>query len=109
MPVADVLLAVAAAGRCLASDLIGMGDSGKPGIVYTIDDHAWCLGVWFDALVEGVPGAYRRPYPTRQSRLPLLQWPRAMPHGHRGRGDAGTRAAWLSITTRETHGLTPTG
>jgi haloalkane dehalogenase len=22
---------------------------------------------------------YRRPYPTRQSRMPLLQWPRAMP------------------------------
>ncbi|MFB9839376.1 haloalkane dehalogenase [Actinoallomurus acaciae] len=160
-----ILPAVGASGRCLAPDLIGMGDSGKPGIAYTFHDHARYLDAWFDALgldqvvlighdwggalafdwaarhpgrVRGVaftetivkpmswedfpagarplfesvrtPGVgeamvldqnvfvegslprtvarglseedldvYRRPYPTRESRVPLLQWPRAMP------------------------------
>jgi haloalkane dehalogenase len=160
-----ILPTVGASGRCLAPDLIGMGDSGKPDIAYTFDDHARYLDAWFDALgldrvvlighdwggalafdwavrhpgrVRGIaftetivkpmswedfpatarplfesmrtPGVgetmvldqnafieqalprtaarglsdedlevYRRPYPTRQSRLPLLQWPRAMP------------------------------
>lgn len=160
-----VLPAVGDPGRRLAPDLIGMGDSGKPDIEYTFDDHARYLDAWFDALgldsvvlighdwggalafdwaarhpgrVRGIaftetivkpmswqefpegahamfrsirtsgvgeamildenafieqvlPGTvatrlsdddldtYRKPYPTRSSRLPLLQWPRAMP------------------------------
>lgn len=37
-------------GRCLAPDLIGMGQSGKPDIVYSYDDHARYLAAWFDAL-----------------------------------------------------------
>lgn len=37
-------------GRRLAPDLIGMGDSGKPAIDYTFDDHARYLDAWFDAL-----------------------------------------------------------
>ncbi|MEV4601931.1 haloalkane dehalogenase [Amycolatopsis sp. NPDC049253] len=160
----EVLPAVGG-GRLLAPDLIGMGDSGKPPLAYTFDDHARHLDAWFDALglgeivlvghdwggalafdfaarhpgrVRGVaftetivkpltwaefpaagrelfralktpgvgermvlddnvflrellPGSvsralapadsqeYLRPYPTRESRLPLLQWPRAMP------------------------------
>lgn len=160
-----VLPAVGTSARCLAPDLIGMGESGKPAIAYTFEDHARYLDAWFDALglgevvlaghdwggalafdwaarhperVRGIaftetivkpmswddfpesarplfasmrtpevgeamvleenlfieqalPGTvarglsaeeldvYRRPYPTRESRLPLLQWPRAMP------------------------------
>jgi haloalkane dehalogenase len=152
-------------GRCLAPDLIGMGDSGKPPIAYRFADHARYLEAWFDALelhdvvlighdwggalafdwasrhprrtrglvfMETIlrpmswddlpeaarplfrslrtPGmgeglaldqnvfieqalpatvatglsdedldAYRKPYPTRDSRLPLLQWPRQLP------------------------------
>lgn len=152
-------------GRGLAPDLIGMGESGKPDIGYSFDDHSRYLDAWFDALglddvvlvghdwggalafdwaarhpdrVRGVaftetilkpmaweefpeagrdlfralktPGvgetmmldqnvfleampdmvarltaadlaAYREPYPTRASRLPLLRWSRAMPLG----------------------------
>lgn len=160
----NILPAVSASGRCLAPDLIGMGESGKPDIAYTFGDHARYLDAWFDALgldrvvlighdwggalafdwaarhpgrVQGIaftetivkpmsweefpagarplfesirtPGVgetmvldqnfneqalmrttvrgltdedlavYRQPYPTRQSRTPLLQWPRAMP------------------------------
>lgn len=161
----QILPAVGEPGRRLAPDLIGMGDSGKPDIAYTFDDHATYLDAWFDALgldrlvlighdwggalafdwaarhpdrVRGIaftetivkpmaweefpegarplfesirtPGVgetmvleqnafieqalprtiarglsdeemdtYRRPYPTSQSRIPLLQWPRAMP------------------------------
>jgi haloalkane dehalogenase len=161
----NVLPAVGDPGRRLAPDLIGMGDSGKPDIDYTFDDHSRYLDAWFDALglddvvlighdwggalafdwatrhpgrvrgiaftetivkpmswqefpegahalfrafrakgtgeamilddntfiEQGLPGtvatslteadldAYRKPYPTRESRLPLLQWPRAMP------------------------------
>lgn len=161
-----VLPAVGDPARRLAPDLIGMGDSGKPDIAYTFDDHARYLDAWFDALglddvvlighdwggalafdwaarhpgrVRGVaftetivkpmswqefpeggrelfrsiktPGvgeemmldqnmfiemfsgsvatpltkedhdAYRKPYPTRESRLPLLRWARSMPLG----------------------------
>lgn len=162
----DVMPAVGA-GRLLAPDLIGMGESGKPEIAYTLADHARYLDAWFDALglrdvilvghdwggalafdwaarhpdrVRGIaftetivkpmsweefpeggrqlfrairtdgvgeamilddnafieqalPGSvasplaqgdldvYRKPYPTRESRLPLLAWPRSMPLG----------------------------
>lgn len=34
-----VMPALASFGRCIAPDLIGMGDSGKPEIQYTIQDH----------------------------------------------------------------------
>ncbi|GAA5187193.1 haloalkane dehalogenase [Rugosimonospora acidiphila] len=159
-----VLPAVGDPGRRLAPDLIGMGESGKPGISYTFDDHARYLDAWFDSLgldrvvlvghdwggalafdwaarhpervravaftetilkpmtweefpegahalfraiktpgvgekmmlddnafIELLPAtvvrqldeadldAYRRPYPDRGSRLPLLRWARAMP------------------------------
>ncbi|MEU7791010.1 alpha/beta fold hydrolase [Amycolatopsis sp. NPDC049159] len=37
-------------GRRLAPDLIGMGDSPRPDIEYTFDDHARHLDDWFDAL-----------------------------------------------------------
>ncbi|MGW4059734.1 alpha/beta fold hydrolase [Amycolatopsis sp. NPDC004747] len=37
-------------GRLLAPDLIGMGDSPRPDIAYTFDDHARHLDAWFDAL-----------------------------------------------------------
>ncbi|MBX6385767.1 MAG: haloalkane dehalogenase [Microbispora sp.] len=160
-----VLPLIGEPGRCLAPDLIGMGDSGKPPVPYRFADHARYLDAWFDALdLDGVvlighdwggalafdwaarhpgrtrgvafmetivrpmswsgfpegarelfrklrtPGVgeelvldrnlfieqalpfgvatgladedlevYRRPYPTRDSRMPLLQWPRAFP------------------------------
>jgi len=42
-------------GRCLAPDLIGMGNSGKnPGGSYRFVDHARYLDAWFDAL--GIDG-----------------------------------------------------
>ncbi|WP_375744152.1 haloalkane dehalogenase [Corallococcus interemptor] len=37
-------------GRCLAPDLIGMGDSGKPDLPYRFADHARYLDAWFDTL-----------------------------------------------------------
>lgn len=45
-----VLPAVAPRGRCLAPDLIGMGDSGKPAIAYRFADHARYLDAWLDAV-----------------------------------------------------------
>ncbi|GAA4261594.1 haloalkane dehalogenase [Dactylosporangium darangshiense] len=45
----DILPAVGA-GRRLAPDLIGMGESGKPDLAYTFDDHARYLDAWLDAL-----------------------------------------------------------
>ncbi|WP_281388976.1 haloalkane dehalogenase [Kribbella qitaiheensis] len=45
-----IMSAVGDPGRRLAPDLIGMGDSGKPDIDYTFDDHARYLDAWFDAL-----------------------------------------------------------
>jgi haloalkane dehalogenase len=46
----DVLPHVAERARCLAPDLIGMGDSGKPDIAYRFADHARYLEAWFDVL-----------------------------------------------------------
>ncbi|MEU2827511.1 alpha/beta fold hydrolase [Streptomyces lavendulae] len=47
----DVLPSVAAPGRrLLAPDLIGMGDSGRPDLACSFDDHARHLDAWFDAL-----------------------------------------------------------
>jgi haloalkane dehalogenase len=160
-----VISRLAGRGRCLAPDLIGMGESGKPPIPYRFADHALYLDAWFDALdLDGVvlvghdwggalafdwatrhpertrglvfletivkpmswddfperpralfqqirtPGVgeslvldqnmfieqalpattdtglsgedlavYRKPYPTPESRRPLLQWPRSLP------------------------------
>ena len=175
-------------GRRLAPDLIGMGESGKPEIAYTFDDHSRYLDAWFDAhdlrdvvlighdwggalafdwaarhprrvrgivffetivkpmswqefpeagrdlfqaiktpgvgesmmlddnvfIEQGLPftvasglGAedldvYRRPYPTPQSRRPLLQWARSMPLGGEP-ADVVTRIerydAWLAAST----------
>jgi haloalkane dehalogenase len=47
----NVIPAVTPVGRCLAPDLIGMGDSGKaPSGSYRLVDHARYLDAWFDAL-----------------------------------------------------------
>lgn len=46
----DVLPRLSARGRCLAPDLIGMGDSGKPDIAYRLSDHTRYLDAWFEAM-----------------------------------------------------------
>jgi haloalkane dehalogenase len=46
----NVLPHIAERARCLAPDLIGMGDSGKPEIAYRFADHARYLDAWLDAL-----------------------------------------------------------
>lgn len=46
----DVLPRLSARGRCLAPDLIGMGDSGRPDIAYRLSDHARYLDAWFEAM-----------------------------------------------------------
>jgi haloalkane dehalogenase len=47
----NVIPHVAAQHRCLAPDLVGMGDSGKsPGGTYRFVDHARYLDAWFEAL-----------------------------------------------------------
>jgi haloalkane dehalogenase len=45
-----ILPAVGEPGRLLAPDLIGMGESGKPAIEYSFEDHARYLDAWFDAM-----------------------------------------------------------
>ncbi len=46
----NVIPRLDAEGRCLAPDLIGMGQSGKPAIDYRFVDHARYLDAWFEAL-----------------------------------------------------------
>ncbi|MER5178068.1 haloalkane dehalogenase [Streptomyces sp. NPDC002896] len=46
----NVIPHVADQARCLAPDLIGMGESGKPDIGYRFADHVRYLDAWFDAL-----------------------------------------------------------
>jgi haloalkane dehalogenase len=45
-----VIPVLADQGRCLAPDLIGMGESDKPELEYTFLEHAQYLDGWFDAL-----------------------------------------------------------
>jgi len=52
----NVIPHVEAVGRCLAPDLVGMGDSGRaPGGSYRFVDHARYLDAWFEALVPARP------------------------------------------------------
>jgi haloalkane dehalogenase len=47
----NIIPYVSSYGRCLAPDLIGMGQSGKsPASAYRFADHARYLDAWFDAL-----------------------------------------------------------
>jgi haloalkane dehalogenase len=46
----NVIPHVADRARCLAPDLIGMGESGKPDVAYRFADHARYLDAWFDAV-----------------------------------------------------------
>ena len=46
----NVIPHVADQARCLAPDLIGMGESGKPDIAYRLADHVRYLDAWFDAM-----------------------------------------------------------
>jgi haloalkane dehalogenase len=49
----NVIPYVAGQARCLAADLIGMGESGKPDIAYRLADHVRYLDAWFDAMGLG--------------------------------------------------------
>lgn len=46
----NVIPHVAGEARCLAPDLIGMGESGKPDVGYRLADHVRYLDAWFEAL-----------------------------------------------------------
>jgi haloalkane dehalogenase len=46
----NVIPHLASRARCLAPDLIGMGDSGKPDIAYRYADHVRYFEAWLDAL-----------------------------------------------------------
>ena len=51
----EVIPELSGQARCLAPDLIGMGQSGKPDIAYRFADHARYLDAWFEALeLDGV-------------------------------------------------------
>src|ERR671920_1546020 len=48
----NIIPHVEGVGRCLAPDLVGMGDSGPaPDGSYRFADHARYLDAWFDALL----------------------------------------------------------
>jgi haloalkane dehalogenase len=52
----NVIPHVEAVGRCLAPDLVGMGDSGRaPAGSYRLVDHARYLDAWFAAIVPARP------------------------------------------------------
>jgi haloalkane dehalogenase len=46
----NVIPHVSGRARCLAPDLIGMGESGKPDVAYRFADHTRYLDAWFDAV-----------------------------------------------------------
>jgi haloalkane dehalogenase len=49
----NVIAHVSGQARCLAPDLIGMGESGKPDLAYRLADHVRYLDAWFDAMSLG--------------------------------------------------------
>jgi haloalkane dehalogenase len=51
----NVIKEVAPVARCLAPDLIGMGDSGESSSGYRFVDHRRYLDAWFDAVVGDQP------------------------------------------------------
>ena len=51
----NVIKEVAPTARCMAPDLIGMGDSGESSSGYTFIDHRRYLDAWFDAVVGDAP------------------------------------------------------
>jgi haloalkane dehalogenase len=51
----NVIKEVAPIARCLAPDLIGMGDSGESSTGYRFVDHRRYLDAWFDAVVGSQP------------------------------------------------------
>jgi len=51
----NVIKEVAPVARCLAPDLIGMGDSGESSSGYRFIDHRRYLDAWFDAVVGNQP------------------------------------------------------
>jgi haloalkane dehalogenase len=51
----NVIKEVAPGARCLAPDLIGMGDSGESSSGYRFVDHRRYLDAWFDAIVGDKP------------------------------------------------------
>jgi haloalkane dehalogenase len=51
----NVIKEVAPVARCLAPDLIGMGDSGESSSGYRFVDHRRYLDAWFDAVVGDGP------------------------------------------------------
>ena len=51
----NVIKKVAPVARCLAPDLIGMGDSGDSTSGYAFVDHRRYLDAWFDAIVADRP------------------------------------------------------
>jgi len=51
----NVISEVAPIARCLAPDLIGMGDSGESSTGYRFVDHRRYLDAWFDAVVGDKP------------------------------------------------------
>src|SRR5438876_346029 len=72
----NVIPHVAARGRCLAPDLVGMGESDKaPAGSYRFVDHARYLDGWFDALpLDGEPAdvvAVARAYADWLTRSPV--------------------------------------
>src|SRR5438128_428042 len=89
----NIIPYLSAHGRCLAPDLVGMGQSGKsPARAYRFVDHARYLDAWFEALglksritlvihdwgsALGFHRATR--YPTRSRRLPI--WRRSRCRG----------------------------
>ena len=51
----NVIKEVAPVARCLAPDLVGMGDSGQSSSGYRFVDHRRYLDAWFDAVVGDQP------------------------------------------------------
>lgn len=51
----NVIKDVAPFARCLAPDLVGMGESGPSSSGYTLVDHRRYLDAWFDAIVGDQP------------------------------------------------------
>ncbi len=99
-------------GRCLAPDLVGMGQSGpSPTGSYRFADHVACLDAWFDTLGLSSDVVLVVRVPSSVTLSPTGQW-HCLYGGHRAAAPLGRFSGWtrsrfsrVALTGRRTDDL----
>lgn len=81
----NIMPGLAQKGRCIAPDLVGMGESGKPNCAYRFSDHARYLDAWFEQMAldnvvlvihdwgSALGIDWARRHPSRVARIAMME------------------------------------